>query len=515
MKEIKTSDVAGLLAKSFLHSPLSLPLIFLILLLGFYAVTHIPRNENPPMIVSGATIIFPFPGANKKEIEEGIIKPFQKKLKEITGIYHILGSAEENSGLITVVFNAGESQELSNIKVYDKIIKNLDLLPKNAITPIIKTLDTDTDIPIVSIAFYAPANHVNIVDLTAKAKNIAYAFNTLEDVSSAKTIGGRLEQYNILLDLHKLYQYRLSVAQIIQSLKSLSSITPSDKVYTLDNTIVKFKVKKGVLTASDIENTQLSNVEGQNVYLKEIATISKGENIQLREETYLSIPNVIDSAQQVTLIVSKAKGSNGVIVADRVLEKLKSMESELQQSGIAYLITRNHGERANHAINELILHIFITIAVIMLLLMATLGMREAIVVAITIPLILAITVLVTYVTGQSIHRVTLLSYLLSLGILVDAAIIVIENIHRHMNEHGAKDKSLGQICIEATDEIGKPTNVATFAIIITIVPILVITQLSGEFTKAIPYNVSTAMIASLFVAYMFTPYLANKLLKKH
>ncbi len=515
MKKISTTDISGVLAKSFLQSPLTLPLIFLILFLGFYAVTHIPRNENPPMVVSGATVIFPVPGANKREIEEGIIKPFQKKLKEITGIYHIMGTAEDNSGIITIVFNSGENQEDSNIKVYDKIIKNLDLLPAKAITPIIKTLDTDTDIPIVSIAFYSPDNRVNIIDLTKRAKNIAYELNTLEDVSSAKTIGGRLEQYNILLDLHKLYQYRLSVGQIVQSLKSLSTITPSDKVYTLDNKIVRFKVKKGVLSTSDIENTQLTNVEGQNVYLKEIAAVSKGSNIQLKEESYLTVPNVISSTQQVTLIISKAKGSNGVVVTDRILETLKSMAPELQKSGVSYLITRNNGERANHAINELIMHIFITIAIIMLLLMFTLGIRESIAVAITIPLILAITVLVTYVTGQSIHRVTLLSYLLSLGILVDAAIIVIENIHRHMNEHGAKNKSLGQICIEATDEIGKPTNIATFAIIITIVPILVITQLSGEFTKAIPYNVSTAMIASLFVAYIFTPYLANKLLKKH
>ena len=515
MKKIPTVDISGVLAKQFLQSPLTFPLILLILFLGFYAVTHVPRNENPPMIVSGATVIFPVPGANKKEIEEGVIKPFQKRLKEMTGVYHITGTAEDNSGIITIVFDVGENQEASNIKVYDKIIKNLDLLPSKAHTPIIKTLDVDTDIPIVSIAFYTSGNSVDIVSLTKTSKNIAYELNTLEDVSSSKTIGGRLEQYNILLDLHKLYQYRLSVGQIVESLKSLSTITPSDKVYTLDNQVVRFKVKKGVLSTSDIENTQLTNVEGRNVYLKEIAAVSKGSNIQVKKEGYLSIPNVISTAKQVTVIVSKAKGSNGVIVADHVLEKLRSMEPELQKSGVSYLITRNHGERADHAINELIMHIFITIAIIMLLLMVTLGIKESIVVAITIPLILAITVLVTYVSGQSIHRVTLLSYLLSLGILVDAAIIVIENIHRHTHAHDAKNKSLGQICIEATDEIGKPTNVATFAIIITILPILVITQLLGEFTKAIPYNVSTAMIASLFVAYIFTPYLANKLLRKH
>ncbi len=515
MKEIPTTDVAGVLARSFLHSPLTLPLIFLILLLGSYALTHIPRNENPPMVVSGATVIFPVPGASKKEIEEGVIRPFQRKMKEMTGVFHITGTAKDNSGIITIVFDVGENQEASNIKVYDKVIKNLDLLPASALTPIIKTLDIDTDIPVVAIAFYTAGDTLDIVSLTKFTKDIAYELNTLEDVSSAKTIGARSEQYNILLDLHKLYQYRLSVGQIFESLKGLSTITPSNKVYTLDDQVVKFKVQKGVLDISDIENTQLLNVEGKDVYLKEIATINKGSDVQRKEEGYLSIPDVIDSARQVTVIVSKAKGSNGVIVADRVQERLKSMGPKLQKSGVSFLITRDHGKRADHAIDELIMHIFITIFIIMLLLMVTLGFRESITVVITIPLILAITVLVTYATGQSIHRVTLLAYLLSLGILVDAAIIVIENIHRHMNKHGAKEKSLGQICIEATDEIGRPTNVATIAIIITILPILMITQLSGEFTKAIPYNLSTAMIASLFVAYMFTPYLANRLLKKH
>lgn len=349
MKKIPTVDVAGTLAGLFLHSPLTLPLIILILLLGSYALTHIPRNENPPMVVSGATIIFPVPGANKKEIEEGVIRPFQKKMKEMTGVYHIMGTAEDDSGIMTIVFDVGEDQEDSNIKVYDKVIKNLDLLPSKAKTPIIKTLDVDTDIPIVSVAFYTPGDSLDIVSLTKVTKDIAYELNTLEDVSSAKTIGGRSEQYNILLDLHKLYQYRLSVGQIVKSLKGLSTITPSDKVYTLDDQIVRFKVKKGVLNTSDIENTQLVNVEGRNVYLKEVATISKGSNIQVKEEGYLSIPNVISSTRQVTVVVSKAKGSNGVIVADRVLERLKSMGPRLQKSGVSYLMTRDHGARADHA----------------------------------------------------------------------------------------------------------------------------------------------------------------------
>jgi len=197
-----------------------------------------------------------------------------------------------------------------------------------------------------------------------------------------------------------------------------------------------------------------------------------------------------------------------------VLYVLKEYEDEFNKAGVGYLITRNYGERANEAVNELMSHLLITIVIIALMLVFALGWRESLIVTFSVPAILAVTLFTAWMTGQTMNRITLFALLLSLGLLVDAAIIVIENIHRHLHSHGSANKEMGELLIEATDEIGAPTNIATLAIILTMVPMAFVGGMMGSFMKPIPYNVPVALIASLFVAYIFTPYLSLRLLKK-
>ena len=195
-------------------------------------------------------------------------------------------------------------------------------------------------------------------------------------------------------------------------------------------------------------------------------------------------------------------GTNAVFVAEDVVEILKEHDAEFAKEGIGYLITRNYGERANEAVNELMSHLVITIIIIALMLVFALGWKESIIVTFTVPAILAVTLFIAYLTGQTINRITLFAFLLSLGLLVDAAIIVIENIHRHLHAHDADDKEMDQLLIEATDEIGAPTNIATLAIILTMVPMAFVGGMMGSFMKPIPYNVPVALVASLFIAYI-------------
>jgi len=218
--------------------------------------------------------------------------------------------------------------------------------------------------------------------------------------------------------------------------------------------------------------------------------------------------------EQITLTVSKLKGTNAVNVALASVEKLATFEEELNAAGIGYMVTRNYGQRADEAVNELVHHLVITIIIIAIVLALALGWRESLIVTFTVPAILAITLFIAYLTGQTINRITLFAFLLSLGLLVDAAIIVIENIHRHMHAHDAVDREKDEIMITATDEIGAPTNIATLAIIMTMVPMAFVGGMMGEFMKPIPYNVPVALFASLVVAYIFTPYMANIMLKK-
>jgi multidrug efflux pump subunit AcrB len=212
--------------------------------------------------------------------------------------------------------------------------------------------------------------------------------------------------------------------------------------------------------------------------------------------------------------VAKLAGTNAVFVAEDVLEVLHAHNEMFTSEGVGYLITRDYGERANEAVNELMSHLVITIIIIALMLVFALGWKESLIVTFTVPAILAITLFIAYLSGQTINRITLFAFLLSLGLLVDAAIIVIENIHRHLHAHDADDKEMDELLIEATDEIGAPTNIATLAIILTMVPMGFVGGMMGSFMKPIPYNVPVALIASLFIAYIFTPYLSLKLLKK-
>jgi multidrug efflux pump subunit AcrB len=271
---------------------------------------------------------------------------------------------------------------------------------------------------------------------------------------------------------------------------------------------------------------------GSPIYLKDVANVTSGMDIQnfqtakilMREENKNEqVENdksvhaksaLSEEKSQITLTVAKLAGTNAVFVSEDVLDVLNGFENEFEKLGIGYLVTRNYGLRANEAVNELMHHLIITIVIIALMLVFALGWRESIIVTFTVPAILAVTLFTAWMTGQTMNRITLFALLLSLGLLVDAAIIVIENIHRHLHSHGVEDRDMGELLVEATDEIGAPTNIATLAIILTMVPMAFVGGMMGSFMKPIPYNVPVALIASLFVAYIFTPYLSLKLLKK-
>jgi multidrug efflux pump subunit AcrB len=265
----------------------------------------------------------------------------------------------------------------------------------------------------------------------------------------------------------------------------------------------------------------VSRYRDNPLYLKQIADIEKGidtQNFQDVDFVYRLDNNNSNKLSkltpQVTLSISKLAGTNAVFVAENIIELIKKNEDKFKEMGIRYKITRNYGERANNAVDELMHHLLITILIISIMLVFTLGWRESIIVTFSVPAILAITLFIAYITGQTMNRITLFAFLLSLGLLVDAAIIVIENIHRHLHEAHAGDREMEQILVEATDEVGGPTNIATLAIIMTMVPMAFVGGMMGSFMKPIPYNVPVALFASLVVAYIFTPYLSLKLLKK-
>src|SRR3990167_4601756 len=518
MNSYKPTDIAGKLASGFLRNPLTVVLGIFLLSIGYLALSIMPREENPQMVVSGSTVIVALPGASAAEIQKAIVKPLERKLKEVKGGENITGMAMDNVGIVNAAFFIGEAKEDSNLKIYDKIMKNSDMFPKGAMNPIIKPLDIDIDIPVVSVAFYSKNEKMSKTELYDRVKEIQHHINGLKNVAVTELKGGNKHQFNVEVDLDKLSGYNISMGQIVQGVQSLSYSVPAVKNRTKENEIIMLGVKNAIESADDIGNIIIAQYMGSPIYLKQIAKVTSSYDIQNFKSATISkkddIRNFSQLQNQVTLSVSKLQGTNAVIIADAVKSELESYKEFLNKNEIGYVITRNDGQRADEAVNELVYHLLLSIVIIAILLIVVLGWRESLIVTFTVPAILAITLFIAYITGQTVNRITLFAFLLSLGLLVDAAIIVIENIHRHYHSKESANKSVDDIMIEATDEIGPPTNIATLAIIMTMVPMAFVGQMMGQFMKPIPANVPVALIASLFVAYIFTPYLAVRILKK-
>lgn len=513
-KRYKEKYIAGYLARLFLHNPLTMILGMSLIMLGIVALLMMPREEDPQISISGGTIIIALPGASAQEVEQVVVKPLERRIKEIKGVEHIYGVASDNVGVVNVMYYIGENREASNLKLYDKVMQNMDQLPFGASQPLVRPFDIDIDIPILSIAFYAKeGSKIDNVELYKSVEAFRNELGNIPNIAKTELKGEFKEQFNVEVDLDKLSGYHLSMGQIAMALKSLSASLPDIDNSTKEGTLVVFGIKNAIESIQDIQNLLIA----PSVYLKDVAKVSKGFDIQNFKSAQIAQrqgEHFGDTKEQITLSISKLKGSNAVLIAQDIIDKVEAYKELLQQKGIGYVVTRNYGERANAAVNELVFHLLISVVIIALLLIGVLGWREGLIVTLTVPAILAITIFIAYISGQTINRITLFAFLLSLGLLVDDVIVVIENIHRHLHDKASKDKEMDEILIEATDEIGAPTNLATIAIILTMVPMAFVGQMMGEFMKPIPLNVPVALLASLLIAYIFTPFLARKFLKK-
>ena len=506
-------NIAGKLARIFINHPLTLVLAFFIVAIGYMALHLTPREENPQIKVAGGAVIVAMPGASASEIQKVIIEPLEKKIRAIKGVENIFSTAKESVGILQVQYYVGEDKAQSDLKLYDQIMRNMEYMPKGAMQPIIKTMDIDTDIPIATIAFYTKNNTLSPTQLHEKISKLAHEINKIQNVAVVDLKGEKKEQYNVEVDLGKLSGYHLSLAQIMESIQGLSFELPDAKGETKTDEIVMFGIQSAIESEEDLKNILVASYMGSGIYLKDIATITKGYDIQNKKSAFLYTKDFHEK-EQITLTISKLKGANTVVINNAIFSYLESIQTKLTQEDIGYIITRDDGYTANHAVNELVFHLLISIVIIAILLVFTLGLKEAIIVSLTVPMILALTLFIGFLLGETINRITLFALLLSLGLLVDAAIIVIENIHRHLHDENSNDKTIEQIAIEATNEIGNPTNIATLAIVMTFIPMFFVGGMMGQFMHPLPVFVPISLLMSLFVAYIFTPYLVKKLLKR-
>ncbi len=539
MEVYKIKNIAGHLAKSFLSNPLTPILAAAILMLGYISLEIMPREEDPQIEVSGGSVLVAIPGATPREINNVVIKPLERRIREIKGVQHVYGTAMNNFGMVNVQYFIGENRESSNLKLYDKVMQNMDQLPKGTMPPLVKPFDIDIDIPILTVAFYkiedTPNRPEEISRLYKVIRDLQQNINALDNVSKTTLKGVKRPQFNVLIDLHKLSGYHISLGQVAQSIKSISSNAPQIDTQTATGRLVVFGVKNAIDDIDDLRDLIVAQYMGSPIYLKNIATVEYNFDIQNYRTSYITYqegmkeaehtqeekeahakvadPLFRDAGHQITMTVSKLKGTNAVHIAEAAIEEIQAAKQELLDHGIGFIVTRNYGERANEAVNELVHHLLITIFIIALILIPFLGWRESLVVTIAVPMILAATLFIALMTDQTINRITLFAFLLSLGLIVDDAIIVIENIHRRLHLKESEGLEFDEIIIQATDEIGPSTNIATIAIMLTMIPMAFVGGMMGQFMKPIPLNVPVALAVSLFVAYVFAPYLARKFIK--
>jgi len=516
-------NIAGKLARMFLKNPLTPVLALVFMLMGIVALLLTPREENPQIDVPAANVIVVYPGASSKEVQNIIVEPLERTLKAMTGVKHVYGMAMNSVGIVTVRFKIGQDKVRSISKLYDRVMQNMDKLPKGVWQPLVKPIDID-EVPIVTLAL--ASKKYSDAELYRIAQRLLSPLAEVKNVSIIGIKGGHKRQFNIIVDPQKLAAYHLSLGQIAMALKGANVDYPLGNI---DNKKYSIPVEFDgfIKSVKDVENLVIANYMGRAIYIKDIAKVEDGIDFQNKHKTYFTGGKAFykdpkleeevnkypvgEKLNQVTIFIGKKRGTNAVFVAEDVLKKAQELKKLLPKDVDIY-VTRNDGLKADHAVNELIYHLFISLVIIFILLILMLGWREAAIVLFTVPLILSITLFIGMLAGQTINRITLFALILSLGLLVDSAIIVIENIHRHF-EIGDKDREYAAIF--ATNEIGNPTNIATLAIILAFVPMFFVTGMMGPYMRPIPFNVPVAMIASLVVAYIFTPWAAVKFLPEH
>ena len=513
----KNLNIAGKLSLAFINHPLTLIFGIFILILGYVSLMVMPREENPQIKVSGGVVIVALPGALPSEIQKVIIEPLEKKIKEIKGVENIYSYAKDSVGIVQVQYYIGEDKEESNLKLYDQVMRNMDLMPQGALQPIIKTMDIDTDIPIATIAFYSQKENgkdlISQTELFTQVSKISKEINKIENVALVDLKGEKKEQFNVLVDSNKLASYNLSLGQLMKQIQALSYKTPNITTNTQNSNLVVFGIKQAIENEKDLENLIISYNFQTPIYLKDIAKIEKSYDIQNKKEALLYIKDANENYEEInqaTLTASKLKGTNSVTINKEIFSYMDSIKEDLLAKNIKYTITRDDGYTANNAVNSLVRDLLISIVIIAILLIFTLGLKEAMIVSLMVPMILSLTIFVGFFLGETINRITLFALIVSLGMLVDAAIIVIENIHRHKKE--SPDLNITTISINATNEIRNATNIATIAIIMTFIPMFFVGGMMGQFMYPLPVFVPISLVMSLFVAYAFTPYFVKKFL---
>lgn len=498
--------MAGRVAAAFIESKLTPLIIIASVALGTFSVWMLPREEEPQIKVPMIDIFVAMPGASAREVEERVTKPMEKLLWEIPGVEYIYSTSSPGQSMAVVRFYVGEDEEESIVKLNQKMFANFDLIPPGASPPLIKPRSID-DVPILALTFWS--KRYGDYELRRIAAQVHDAIKQVNDVSEVKIIGGQRREIRVTLDEARLAAYSLSPLQVYGALSAANRRLASGS-FASSNREFLLETGEFLRSAGDVERVVVGVFGGRPVYVRDVAQVTDGGE---EPSQYVQFASGGTFHPAVTVSVAKRKGTNAIDVAHRVLSRVESLQGSVIPADVEMTITRHYGETAAEKSNELLLHMFIAVISVSLLIWITLGLRESLIVFIAIPVTLALTLAVFYLYGYTLNRITLFALIFSIGILVDDAIVVVENVVRHARMPANAGRPLAQVAIEAVDEVGNPTILATLTVIAAILPMAFVGGLMGPYMRPIPVGASAAMIFSLLVAFIVTPWAAIRVLR--
>lgn len=504
-----TLGFSGRIAAKFQDNAITPLLAIVGLLLGLFAISVTPREEEPQINVTFANVFIPFPGASASEVESLVSSPAEQVLSEIEGLEHIYSSSYPGLSILTVQFKVGEDRTDALVRLYNKVASNQDWLPPNlgVLMPLIKPKGID-DVPIVTATLWSDNPDKGSSELLKVAHALESELKRVPDTRDIYTIGGPEDVVAVRLDPLKMAGFDISLDNLRFALAAGNASRDAVSV-TTENQEIQVQAGVFLTTAQEVGDLVVGVANGKPVYLQDVAEIIHGPD---QPEQFVSFtrPGFVANTPAVTIVVAKKPGTNAVEIAERVIKRFDQLDGIFIPDDVNVEITRNYGATADAKANKLIQKlIFATTAVVVLVWLA-MGWREGIIVGVAIMITLLITLFASWAWGFTLNRVSLFALIFSIGILVDDAIVVVENIHRHMVLGGKKIKEAIPL---AVDEVGGPTILATFTVIAALLPMAFVTGLMGPYMSPIPINASMGMLISLVIAFVVTPWLTYRILR--
>ena len=499
---------AGKLAAIFATSKLTPIIVLASILLGVFSILMLPREEEPQINVPMIDVFSALPGATPAEIENRLTRPLEKLLWEIPGVEYLYSTSSPGRSVIIVRYKVGTEIEPALVRLNQRLHAQLDRLPLGAAAPLVKPRTID-DVPVLALTFSSAAH--DHLALRRLAQHVDDAIKTIPQVAETTLIGGVRRAVRVQLDPTALAARGLTVAQVTPALQAANRQLQSGS-RPFNNTEFLLETGAFLRDAADVGSVVIGTQATVPIYLRDVATIS--DSAEEAADVVLHGSAVTDLEAAVTLSLAKRPGANAIDVVRAALAKVDTLRGTLLPADVTVTITRDYGHTAAEKSNELLLHMGIAVFGVAILILIFLGWRESLVVLLAIPATLALTLLVFYLYGYTLNRITLFALIFSIGILVDDAIVVVENIVRHMRLPGADKKSLGDIALAAVDEVGNPTILATWAVIAAILPMAFVGGLMGPYMRPIPIGSTAAMLFSILIAFTVTPWAAIRVLRR-